>query len=128
MPLSLALGPHAADRFAGRMNADLATIEHLDAGNIEGMSGAGAYGFCEAGDADAHQLALLALFCLLFAEIIVADHLQSFVHGSFIVAAVVGPAQGRLVRELRGSDEIFSPKLYWVHLQLACQHVYDSFD
>src|SRR5262249_43265779 len=48
MALSLALGSHAAHSLASRMNANLATVEHLDTGDIEGMSRSCANNFDEA--------------------------------------------------------------------------------
>jgi hypothetical protein len=65
MPLSLALGSHAAHGLARGMNANLAAVEHLDAGDVEGMGRPGADSFHEAGNTDAHQLALFALLLLL---------------------------------------------------------------
>ena len=62
-------------------------------------AGPGADDFREAGDADAHQLALLALFLLLLAQRIVADRLQRHFHGGIVVAAVIGPAERRFIRE-----------------------------
>ena len=93
MALSLALGTHAAHRFAGGMNANLAAVEHLDAGDVEGVRRAGPDDLHKAGNADAHQLALLALLFLLFAKLLVADLFQRQVHRALVVAAVVAPAQ-----------------------------------
>ena len=68
MSLSLALGSHAANRFARGMDADLGAVKHLNAQNVKGMRRTRADDFREAGNADAHQLALFAFFLLLFAQ------------------------------------------------------------
>ena len=50
------------------MDADLGAVEHLDAEDVELLAGTGADDFGEGRDADAHQLAALALLGLLFAQ------------------------------------------------------------
>ena len=51
-------------------------------------------------DADAHQLAAGALLGLLAAQVVVAGDVHRDLHRLGVVAGVVGPAGGRLVREL----------------------------
>ena len=67
--LALRLGAEAGDRLAGRMDADLARVEHLDAEDVEVVRRAGADDLGEARDADAHQLAARALLGLLLAQV-----------------------------------------------------------
>jgi len=52
--LALALGAEARDRLAGRVNADLGRVEHLDAEDVEVLRGTGTDDLGEAADADAH--------------------------------------------------------------------------
>jgi len=63
----------------------------------------------EARDADAHQLPSLALLRLLAPQIGVADRVHGLVQGARIVAAVVLPAERRLVGELLRLDEVLHP-------------------
>src|SRR5262245_42892341 len=65
VPLPLRLRPETGDGLAGRMNADLAAVEHLEPEDVEVLGGAGAHDLREARDADAHQLAPLPLLRLL---------------------------------------------------------------
>src|SRR5688572_29950710 len=93
------------------MNADLGRVEHLEAEDVEGMRWTGADDLREAADADAHQFAARALLGLLRAKLPVADLLHRELERSVIVAAVVLPPRGRLVRELLGSDEVLEPEV-----------------
>ena len=65
----------------------------------------------EAADADAHQLAALALLGLLLAEPGVVDDVHRLLERGPVVARVVRPAGRRLVRELLGLDEVLHPEL-----------------
>src|SRR3546814_2229267 len=56
VPLPLALGAEPGDGRAGRMDADLAGIEHADAQDVAIARRPGADDLGEEGDADAHQL------------------------------------------------------------------------
>src|SRR3546814_953106 len=77
----------------------------------------GAYDLGEEGDADAHQLTGLtarkggALFLLLGAQRGIAGRLDRLLHGGGVVAAVVLPAQRRLIRELVRLDEVLQAQL-----------------
>src|SRR5271156_4107460 len=97
MPLPLALGSHSAHGLAGGMNANLTAVKHLDTGDIEGMRRPGANHFNETRNSNAHQLALVALLLLFLPQSLVAHQVQCYFHGSIIVSAVVGPAEGRLI-------------------------------
>ena len=66
--LALAFGSHTAHRLAGGMDANLGAVEHLDAGDIEGVRRSGTDDFDETGDTDAHQLTACAFLLLLFAS------------------------------------------------------------
>src|SRR4030095_67481 len=98
--LALALGAEARNRLAGRMHADLGRVEHFEAEDVEVLRRPGADDLSEAADADAHQLAALALLRLLLPEPRVVDDVHRPLQGGVIVAAVVLPAEHRLVREL----------------------------
>src|SRR5579863_3959922 len=99
MALSLTFGSHAAHSLACRMHADFGAIEHLDASDIKGMGRTSAHDLHKGGDADAHQLALLALLFLLLPELLVSHFIQSLLHVCIVVAAIVAPTQRRFVRE-----------------------------
>src|SRR4030095_5972648 len=96
----LRLGAEARDGLAGRVHADLAGVEHLEAKDVEMLGGAGAHDLGEARDADAHELAPLALLLLLALEPGIADGVHGLLEGARIVAAVVLPPERRLVGEL----------------------------
>ena len=128
MALSLALGSHAADGFSSGMDANLRAIKHLDARNVERMSRTGTDRFREAGDADAHELALFAFLFLLFSQLGVTHHFQGLIHSPFVVSAVVGPAQRSLVGKLVRLDKISAAKFGRIDLQLVGQDVDHSLD
>ena len=73
----------------------------------------------EARDADPHQLAARALVGLLAAQVRVADPVHRLPEGRRVVAAVVLPAEGGLVGELLGPDEVLEPELGGVHPELV---------
>ena len=73
--------------------------------------GPGADDLGERRDADAHQLAALALLDLLPPQPVVVDELHRLLEGRRVVARVVLPAGRRLVRELVGLDEVVHPQL-----------------
>ena len=83
MALALRLGAEAGDDGAGRMDADLAGVEHGDAEDVAIARRAGADDLGEEDDADAHQLARLAalegflLGLLLRAQLVVVDRRPS---------------------------------------------------
>src|SRR5262249_35063205 len=89
--LALRLGAEARDGLAGGMDADLAAVEHLETEDVEVLRWAGAHNLREARNADAHQLAALALLLLLAAQLGVADRVHRLPKGARIVAAVVFP-------------------------------------
>src|SRR3546814_1459761 len=92
VPLPLALGAEPGDGRAGRMDADLAGIEHADAQDVAIARRPGADDLGEEGDADAHQLTGLtarkggALFLLLGAQRGIAGRLDRLLHGGGVVA------------------------------------------
>src|SRR5262249_48382719 len=77
---------------------------------------------------DAHQLPLLALLFLLFAQFSVSDLVKRQFHGGLIVPAVIGPAQRRLVRKLLGSNKILAAQISGVDLQLLRQNIDRALD
>ena len=93
--LTLRFGPGADETGAGRMDADLGAVEHLDPENVEVLRRPGTDHFGERGDADAHQLAARPLLRLLLEQVLIADHLERLVQRLVVVAAVVGEAERR---------------------------------
>ena len=83
----------------------------------------------EARDADAHQLAPRALLRLLPPQLGVADlvHAPSAARRA-VVAAVVLPAERRLVGKLLRLDEVLDPELGRIHLQLVRHDVHHALD
>jgi hypothetical protein len=69
--LALGLDADPRDHLAGRVDPDLARVEHLDAQDVEVVRRPGADDLGEARDADAHQLAAGALLGLLLAQPVV---------------------------------------------------------
>ena len=109
VPLALRLGAEAGDGLAGGMHPDLGRVEHLEAEDVEVLRGPGPDDLGEAGDADAHELAALALLGLLPAQLGVADHVHRLLERGGVVAAVVLPPEDGLVRECLGRNEVLHP-------------------
>ena len=128
VPLPLRLGAEAREGLAGRVHPDLRRVEHLDAEDVELLAGPRADDLGEAGDPDAHQLAAGALLRLLLAQVRVADLVHRLLQRRGVVAAVVLPAQRRLVRELLLGDEVLHAQLGRIHLQFLREHVGDPLD
>ena len=128
MPLALGLGAEARDGLARRVNADLAAIEHLDAEDVEVLRRPRADDLREARDADTHELAAFPLLRLLAPEVGIADPVHGQAQGARIVPAVVLPAEGRLVRELLGLDEVLHPEFGRIHAQLVRHDVGHALD
>src|SRR5262249_4815838 len=81
VPLSLRLCSKPCRRFAGRMDPDLAAVEHFQTGYVVCVGGARAHNFGEARYADPHQLAFLPLLGLLLEQILIANLLEGQLHG-----------------------------------------------
>src|SRR6266545_7458979 len=105
------------------MNADLGGVEHLDAEDVEVLRWSGAHDLGEARDADAHELAALALLGLLLAQRRVADLVHRELERARVVAAVVLPPERRHVRERLRRDEILEAQLRRIPLQLEREDV-----
>ena len=112
MALALALGAHPRDPLAGRMDADLAGIEHRNAENVAILRRARADDLGEERHADPHELARLAalervlLGLLLLAQLAIVGGVERLLHGGVIVAGIVFPPERRIVRKLLALDEI----------------------
>ena len=126
--LALVANAGAHQHLAGGMDPDLAGVEHLDAGDVEGVAGTGADDLGEGGHADPHELAAPALLFLLAAQVPVADEVHRLLEGGRVVPAVVGPPQRRPVRELLRRDEVLHAQLHRIHPQLVGQHVHGPLD
>ena len=109
--LALGLDPDAGQHLAGRMDADLAAVVHLQADDVEVVGRPGPDDLGEAADADAHQLAAFPLLELFLAQPGVVDPVHRHLERRRVVAGVVLPARRRLVRELLGLDEVLHPEL-----------------
>ena len=92
-PCPLGACAESGDGLSGWMDANVGTVEHLDAQNIEVAGRACPDNLGEAGNADTHQLSLLALLGLLSAQVFVADNFHRLFEGALVVTAVVLPAQ-----------------------------------
>ena len=129
VPLALRLGAEARDRLAGRVNADLAAVEHLDAEDVEVLRRAGADDLGEARDADAHQLAALRASRPARAAARRSRSCSMAIsQRARVVAAVVLPAERRLVRELLRLDEVLQPELGRIHAELVRHDVDHALD
>ena len=69
----------------------------------------------ERADADAHELAAGPLLGLLLEQVAVADLVERLLQRGVVVARVVLPAGGAVVRELVLADEVLHPELGRVH-------------
>src|SRR5262249_24760020 len=107
--LALRLRAEAGNGLARGMHADSAAVEHFQPEDVEVLRGARAHDLGKARNADAHQLAALALLGLLAPQLRIADRVHRLLQGAAVVAAVVLPAQRRLVGELLGLDEVLHP-------------------
>src|SRR5206468_7008770 len=116
--LPLAADPELEDRFPGRMDAQLRGVEHPQPGDVVVLAGAGADHLGKAGDADPHQLTLLAFLRLLLAEVLVADLLERQPQRLLVLAAVILEPGRRLVGELVGLDEVLDSKVRGILTQL----------
>src|ERR1700757_555425 len=77
-----------------------------------------AYHLGEARDADAGDLPLLASLLDVLAQLGVAELVEGDVHRLVVVAAVVDPAGGRVIRELLLANEVLLAELGLVHADL----------
>src|SRR5262249_40613964 len=93
VPLPLRFRPEARNNLARGMDRDLATIEHLDAQDIEVLGRTSPDDLREARNTYAHQLAPLPLFGLFPSQCGVADLVHGEIEGTTIVAAVVFPTE-----------------------------------
>ena len=118
--------PH--HRLAGRVHAQLGAVGHAQAEDVHVLARPGADGLGEERDADAHQLAALALLGLLAAQLVVAGHLERLAHRRLVVARVVLPAGLRVVRELLRLQEVLQPQLGRVDVHLCGQQVDHALD
>ena len=65
---------------------------------------------------------------LLPPQLLIIHMLQHLVQGHFVVAAVVGKADGHVVPILELGNEVFSPKFHGVLVQLHGQQLHQSFN
>src|SRR5260370_24453943 len=114
--MSLALGLHTdtGEDLAGRMDANLTAIEHLNTDDIEVFAGTGANDLGKARDADTHQLTARPLFGLFTAQPFVIYVLHRQAQCGFIVPAVGRPVQSRTVGEGLRLAEVLETQLWRV--------------
>src|SRR3569833_3183777 len=98
MTLTLRDGTPARAGTASGMNTNFAAVEHADAENVAVLAGAGADDLGESTEANAHQLAALALLRLFFAQPFIAHRFQHLLERSGVIAAVVLPAERAVIR------------------------------
>src|SRR5690606_23097117 len=79
------------------------------------------------GHADSQIAPLLACLCLLLTEIAVADHVERFFQRGFVIAAVVGQADGDLMPILERRDQVLAAQFHRVHVQFVRQFVHQPF-
>ena len=116
--------PRAAPRPCRSGGPAARAVGHAEAEDVHVLARAGADGLGEERDADAHQLAALALLRLLAAQLVVAGDAPCAMRmAALVVAGVVHPAGLGRVRELLGLEEVLQPQLGRVHLQLVGQAV-----
>ena len=109
--LALRLDADPGEDLAGRVDPDLTRVEHLQSEDVEVVRRPGPDDLGERADADAHELAAGPLLGLLPAEVVIADRVEGELERPRIVAGVVIPAGGRVVRELLRLDEVLHPQL-----------------
>src|SRR5262249_59914442 len=92
VPLALRLRARAHDAGAGRVNANLGAVEHLEAQNVEVLRRSRSDDLGECRDSNAHHFAPGALLRLFFEQGLIPDFLESGVERLVVVAAVVDEA------------------------------------
>src|SRR3569623_1207743 len=128
MALTLRDRAHACDGAAGGVDTDLATVEHADAEDVAVLARAGADDLGEGADANAHQLAALALLRLFFAQALIAHRLQHLLERSGVIAAVVLPAERAVIRHLFRLDEVAYADFRCGDVELLREDVDHAFD
>ena len=116
------------DRLAGRVDAQLGRVEHLQPGDVVGLRRPGADRLGEVGDADADEPPLGPRRRLLLAELLVADLVERRAQRGRVVAGVVDEAGRRLVRELLGLDEVLEAELGRVDAELVGRRLHEPLD
>ena len=116
------------DRLAGRVDAQLGGVEHLQPGDVVLLRRAGADRLGEVGDADADEPALGARCGLLLAQLLVADLVERLAQRRRVVAGVVDEARRRRVRELLGLDEVLEAELGRVDPELVGRRLHEALD
>ena len=129
MPLPLGNRAKPRNGRTRRVNTDLAAVEHAHPEDVAVLDGTGTDDLGEEGQTDAHQLAGFAAlerldpFGLFGPQPLVVHGLQRFVPSRVIVAAVVFPAESRLIRELLLLDEVDPAQFRGIHVQLNRQNL-----
>src|SRR5207302_3231158 len=113
---------------------NFARVEHRNPQDVAILRRTGTDDFGEERYAEPHDLAGLAtLECraqasLLLAQTGIVDRLHHLAHGGVIVAGIVLPAQGRVIRELLRLDEILQPQFGRIHAELLRQNIHRALD
>ena len=111
MSLSLRLHSNSGQYLARGMNANLTTIDHLNACDIKVLARTSTDDLGEGRDANAHQLTTCTLFGLLAAQSFVVYVLHCQLQSALIVAAIVRPVEGRTIGESLWFDEVLQTQL-----------------
>src|SRR5262249_42755076 len=126
--LALRLRSETRNHFAGRVNANLRTVEHLDPENVEMLRWTSTDDLREAADTDAHQLTAPTFVGLFLSQFGISDFIHRQLQRAGVVATVVLPIERRLVRKLLRLDEVLHAKVRRVHAQLMGHHISHALD
>src|SRR5579872_1619541 len=110
------------------MNSNLRAVEHFQSQNIKVLGRSRTDDFREAAYPDPHQFTSLALLLLLLPETVVIDMVHCLLERRRVVAAVVRPAEDRLVRELFRRDKILHPEFCRIYPHFVGEDVDQSLD
>ena len=131
MSLALRNRTHACDGAAGRVDANLAGIEHAYTQDVAHFGRAGADYLGERHQAYAHQRRRIwvgAGFSLLGTQPFVIHRLEHLIERGLIIAGIIFKTERGGVRELRLADEIFAANFGFVYIQFLRQHIHHALD
>ena len=116
------------------MDTDFTAVKHAKSKDVAVLDRAGANNLGKVAQANAEKCTGLATFegfntfRLLFAKILITDCLQCLFPACVVVARIIFPTKGRLIRELFLLDEVLRPQFSSIHTKLDSQHLNHPFD